>query len=109
MTLFPRPSPLGRKRKHESLKSNADNYLNLEYLHVDADILIVFVQDVLKLVHVWNLNIVEHRNIVLENNLVVGTQLWMDKCISIRFVSPPTVLFEQKHRYWDADSQVISL
>ena len=53
-TKFPRPSPLGRKRKHESLKSNADNYLNLEYLHVDADILIVFVQDVLKLVHVWN-------------------------------------------------------
>ena len=68
---------------------------------MDADILIVFVQDVLKLVHVWNLNVVEHRNIVLENNLVVGTQLWMDKCISIRFVSPPTVLFEQKHRYWD--------
>ena len=68
---------------------------------MDADILIVFVQDVLKLVHVWNLNVVdvlklvhvwnlnvvEHRNIVLENNLVVGTQLWMDKCISIRFVS----------------------
>ena len=50
---------------------------------MDADILIVFVQDVLKLVHVWNLNVVEHRNIVLENNLVVGTQLWMDKCISI--------------------------
>ena len=42
-TLFPRPSPLGRRRKQESLKSNADNYLNLEYLHVDADILIVFV------------------------------------------------------------------
>ena len=68
---------------------------------MDADILIVFVQDVLKLVHVWNLNVVEHRNIVLENNLVVGTQLWMDKCISIRFVSPPTVLFEQKYRYRD--------
>ena len=50
---------------------------------MDADILIVFVQDVLKLVHVWNLNIVEHRNIVLENNLVVGTQLRMDKCIGI--------------------------
>ena len=83
MTQFPRPSPLGRRRKHESLKSNSDNYLNLEYLHVDADILIVFVQDVLKLVYVWNLNVVEHRNIVLENNLVVGTQLWMDKCVSI--------------------------
>ena len=68
---------------------------------MDADILIVFMQDVLKLVHVWNLNVVEHRNIVLENNLVVGTQLWMDKCISIRFVSPPTVLFEQEYRYWD--------
>ena len=76
---------------------------------MDADILIVFVQDVLKLVHVWNLNVVEHWNIVLENYLVIGTQVWMDKCISIRFVSPPTVLFKQKHRYWDADSQVISL
>ena len=82
-TQFPRPSPLGRKRKHESLKSNADNYLNLEYLHVDADILIVFVQDVLKLVHVWNLNVMEHRNIIFENNFVVGTQLRMDKCIGI--------------------------
>ena len=50
---------------------------------MDADILIVFVQDVLKLVHVWNLSVVEHRNIVLENNLVVGTQLWMDKCVGI--------------------------
>ena len=48
---------------------------------MDADILIVFVQDVLKLVYVWNLNVVEHRNIIFENNLVVGTQLWMDKCI----------------------------
>ena len=65
------------------LKSNSDNWLNLEYLHVDADILIVFVQDVLKLVHVWNLNVVEHWNIVLENNLVIGTQVWMDKCIGI--------------------------
>ena len=50
---------------------------------MDADILIVFVQDVLKLMHIWNLNVVEHRNIVLENYLVVGTQLWMDKCVSI--------------------------
>ena len=70
-TQFPRPSPLGRKRKHESLKSNADNYLNLEYLHVDADILIVFVQDVLKLVHVWNLNVVEHRNMFLKREVSV--------------------------------------
>ena len=31
---------------------------------MDADILIVFVQDVLKLVYVWNLNVVEHRNIM---------------------------------------------
>ena len=66
MTLFPRPSPLGRRRKQESLKSNADNYLNLEYLHVDADILIVFMQDVLMLVYVWNLNVVEHRNMFLK-------------------------------------------
>ena len=65
-TQFPRPSPLGRRRKQESLKSNADNYLNLEYLHVDADILIVFVQDVLMLVYVWNLNVVEHRNMFLK-------------------------------------------
>ena len=50
---------------------------------MDADILIVFMQDVLKLVYVWNLNVVEHRNIVLEKNLVVGTQLWMDKCVGI--------------------------
>ena len=50
---------------------------------MDADILIVLVQDVLKLVHVWNLNVVEHWNIVLENNLVIGTQVWMDKCIGI--------------------------
>ena len=71
MTSFPRPSPLGRKRKHESLKSNADNYLNLEYLHVDADILIVFVQDVLKLVYVWNLNVVEHRNMFLKREVSV--------------------------------------
>ena len=66
MTSFPRPSPLGRRRKHESLKSNSDKWLNLEYLHVDADILIVFVQDVLKLVYVWNLNVVEHRNMFLK-------------------------------------------
>ena len=65
-TQFPRPSPLGRRRKQESLKSNADNYLNLEYLHVDADILIVFMQDVLMLVYVWNLNVVEHRNMFLK-------------------------------------------
>ena len=31
---------------------------------VDADILIVFMQDVLKLVYIWNLNVVEHRNIM---------------------------------------------
>ena len=41
---------------------------------MDADILIVFVQDVLKLVHVWNLNVMEHRNIIFENNFVVGEQ-----------------------------------
>ena len=56
---------------HESLKSNADNYLNLEYLHVDADILIVFVQDVLKLMHIWNLNVVEHRNMFLKREVSV--------------------------------------
>ena len=50
---------------------------------MDADVFVVFVQDVLKLMYVWNLNVMEHRNIVLENNLVVGTQLWMDKCIGI--------------------------
>ncbi len=65
-TQFPRPSPLGRKRKHESLKSNSDKWLNLEYLHVDADILIVLVQDVLKLVYVRNLNVMEHRNMFLK-------------------------------------------
>ena len=71
MTSFPRPSPLGRMRKHESLKSNSDKWLNLEYLHVDADILIVFVQDVLKLVYVWNLNVVEHRNMFLKREVSV--------------------------------------
>ena len=33
---------------------------------MDADILIVFMQDVLKLVYVWNLNVVEHRNMFLK-------------------------------------------
>ena len=33
---------------------------------MDADILIVLVQDVLKLVYVWNLNVVEHRNMFLK-------------------------------------------
>ena len=76
--------PIGTEAETRVIKSqNLDNWLNLKYLHVDADILIVFVQDVLKLVHVWNLNVMEHRNIVLENNLVIGTQVWMDKCIGI--------------------------
>ena len=33
---------------------------------MDADILIVLMQDVLKLVYVWNLNVVEHRNMFLK-------------------------------------------
>ena len=33
---------------------------------MDADILIVFMQDVLMLVYVWNLNVVEHRNMFLK-------------------------------------------
>ena len=33
---------------------------------MDADVFVVFVQDVLKLVHVWNLNVVEHRNMFLK-------------------------------------------
>ena len=39
--------------------------LNLEYLHVDADILVVFVQYVLKLMHIRYLNVMEHIIVVL--------------------------------------------
>ena len=38
---------------------------------MDADVFVVFMQDVLKLMYVWNLNVVEHRNMFLKREVSV--------------------------------------
>jgi len=74
---------------------------------VDADILVVFVQYVLKLMHIRYLNVMEHRNIILEHNLVVTRWFRMSKGVSIIIVPLPSVLFEQKHGNRDKASMPV--
>ena len=45
---------------------------------MDADVFVVFVQDVLKLVYVWNLNVVEHRNMFLKREECNLAVIWLN-------------------------------
>ena len=62
---------------------------------MDADVLVVFMEYVLELVNVQYLLIMEHRNIVLDYNLIIAAQLGMRKRICSGFVLHPAILFEQ--------------
>ena len=62
---------------------------------MDADVLVVFMQYVLELVYVQYLLIMEHRNIVLDYNLIIAAKLGMRKHVGIGLVLHPAILFEQ--------------